>query len=66
MTKLKIEGMSCEHCVKAVEEALAGVPGVEQVTAVRLADGEAEVAGSAEPGALIAAVEDEGYDARLA
>ena len=28
-TTLKIEGMSCGHCVMAVTEALAGVDGVE-------------------------------------
>ena len=26
--KLNIEGMSCGHCVRAVNEALANVPGV--------------------------------------
>lgn len=26
---LKISGMSCNHCVKAVREALSGVKGVE-------------------------------------
>jgi len=30
-TNLGIEGMSCEHCVKAVTEALAGVAGVKKV-----------------------------------
>ncbi len=31
---MRIEGMSCGHCVRAVEEALRAVPGVqvEQVT----------------------------------
>ena len=27
-TKLKIEGMSCQHCVMAVKKALGGVPGI--------------------------------------
>jgi copper chaperone len=27
-TKLKIEGMSCQHCVMAVKKALGGVPAV--------------------------------------
>ncbi|MGN8160783.1 CopZ family metallochaperone [Salinisphaera sp. RV14] len=65
MTKLKIEGMSCQHCVKSVDEALSEVPGVDRVVAVRLDEGEAEVEGSADPNALIAAVEEEGYDARV-
>ncbi|MDR0551287.1 MAG: cation transporter [Spirochaetaceae bacterium] len=29
-TTLSIEGMSCEHCVKAVTEALKGVSGVKK------------------------------------
>ncbi|KEZ76036.1 CopZ family metallochaperone [Salinisphaera hydrothermalis] len=66
MTKLKIEGMSCQHCVKAVDTALADVPGVDRVVAVRLDEGEAEVEGSADTNALIAAVEEEGYEARVA
>jgi copper ion binding protein len=28
-TELKIEGMSCEHCVKHIKEALEGVAGVK-------------------------------------
>ena len=28
MTTIKISGMSCGHCVTAVQKALAGVPGV--------------------------------------
>lgn len=66
MTKLKIDGMSCQHCVKAVEEALAEVPGVEQVKSVSLDQGEAEVTGNADTDALVAAVEEEGYEARPA
>ena len=26
--KIKIEGMSCQHCVMAVKKALGGVPGI--------------------------------------
>ncbi|WP_111747161.1 CopZ family metallochaperone [Salinisphaera orenii] len=66
MTKLKIEGMSCQHCVKAVDTALSDVPGVDRVVAVRLDEGEAEVEGTADTNALIAAVEEEGYKARIA
>ena len=38
---LRIEGMSCQHCVRAVEEALRAVPGVE---VRQVAIGEATVA----------------------
>lgn len=30
-TELQIQGMSCQHCVKAVDGALRAVPGVETV-----------------------------------
>ncbi len=63
MIELKIEGMSCGHCAKTVERALASVPGVDQVVEVSVARGAARIEGKAEPAALIAAVEDEGYRA---
>ena len=31
-TKLPIVGMSCQHCVHTVEEALKAIDGVEQAT----------------------------------
>ncbi len=62
--KLRIEGMSCEHCVRHVREALEKVPGVEEVE-VSL-EGWAVVVGQASPLALIRAVEAEGYTAREA
>ena len=30
-TILKVDGMSCEHCVKAVTKAAGSLPGVESV-----------------------------------
>ncbi|QJA05393.1 heavy-metal-associated domain-containing protein [Thermosulfurimonas marina] len=30
-TKVKISGMSCEHCVRRVTKALEGLPGVKNV-----------------------------------
>ncbi len=65
MTKLKIDGMSCEHCVRAVSGALEGVPGVETVLEVSLDRGEALLEGNATTAALIAAVEEEGYRAEV-
>ena len=29
-TKLKIDGMSCQHCVKTVTDALTELPGVQR------------------------------------
>jgi copper chaperone len=63
MIELKIEGMNCGHCKKAVEQALASVPGVERVVEVSVERGSARVDGDADPRALITAVVDEGYQA---
>lgn len=41
-TKLKIGGMSCQHCVKTVTEALTELPGVRRAK-VNLRKGEAVV-----------------------
>jgi copper chaperone len=38
--KLKIKGMSCQHCVKSVKKALEEIDGIDNV-AVDLATGEA-------------------------
>lgn len=62
---LKIEGMTCGGCVRAVENALGRVPGVSAVQ-VDLAAGSARVeAPGGEGPALVEAVEAAGYDARL-
>lgn len=62
---LKIEGMTCQHCVRAVEDRLRRTPGVEvgQVTI-----GSADI--RYDPGALSVdsiteAVADEGYPASV-
>lgn len=62
--KLKITGMTCEHCVRATTKALEGVPGVES-TEVTLDPGGAVVYGQADIEALIAAVKEEGYEAEV-
>ncbi len=62
---LAIEGMTCASCVARVEKALISVPGVTSA-AVNLATERVTVAGTADPAALIAAVEKAGYDARVA
>jgi copper chaperone len=64
--KLSVEGMSCDHCVHAVREALSQVSGVEQVIDVSRERGEAIVDGGPDIGALIAAIEAEGYRAKAA
>jgi copper chaperone len=62
MTELKIDGMTCGHCTAAVKKALEKVAGVSAAT-VDLAAGRAHVEGDADVAALVAAVQDEGYQA---
>ena len=57
-----VEGTSCEHCERTVEEALRGVDGMSDATADRDAR-EASVEGDADVSALRRAVEDAGYAA---
>lgn len=64
-TKLKIEGMTCQNCVKHVRQALESVAGVTAVE-VDLEAGLARVEGVAAVDELIAAAEEEGYEARQA
>lgn len=64
-TELKVTGMSCGHCVRAVEKALGALPGVEAVQ-VSLEEGKATVQGNADTQAMIAAVKEEGYGAEVA
>ena len=61
--ELEIEGMSCEHCVAAVSEALGELPGVS-VDEVRV--GRANVRydpGQVSPEQIALAIEDAGYAA---
>jgi copper chaperone CopZ len=62
-TKIKVTGMTCNHCVGAVTRALEGVPGVEQAE-VSLETGQALVKGDAEISLLLNAIKEEGYEAR--
>lgn len=63
-TELRVDGMTCAHCKRAVEEALAKVQGVESVE-VDLQAGRATVRGIAATSNLLVAVEEEGYDATV-
>lgn len=63
--QLKITGMSCGHCVKAVERALDHVPGVQ---ARNVQVGSAEVAfdpQQASADRLLDAIREEGYQAEV-
>lgn len=59
---ISIEGMSCEHCVKAVTNALKEVDGVEDVS-VSLEAKNAVVKGeNLDDNKLKGAIEEAGYD----
>ncbi len=64
-TRLSIQGMSCGHCVGAVRDALAKVPGVDRVIHVDLERAEAIVAGNPDADRLVAAVTAAGFEATL-
>jgi len=66
METYEIKGMTCNHCVRTVERALGKVPGVARVRGVDLARGQAEIDGSPDEQAVVAALRDEGYEARRA
>ena len=65
--KLNVEGMSCQHCVAHVTQALEAVEGVSRVE-VSLEDASAIVKldGAVSDEALIAAVKNAGYEASIA
>lgn len=62
MITLELSGLTCDHCVRAVTQALLDVPGVEsaEVTLER-----AVVHGTASPHQLMDAIHEEGYEARV-
>jgi copper chaperone len=67
-TTLKVEGMTCHHCVQAVTRAIRGVHGVNDVR-VDLEAGQAWVeydAGNASLQRMVDAVAEEGYTAKVA
>jgi copper chaperone len=64
-TELAIQGMSCGHCVTAVKNALAAVPGVT-VKDVRVGSATVESIGSEDiVDAIKAAIDDAGYAAQV-
>ncbi|HEK9102297.1 copper chaperone CopZ [Bacillus pfraonensis] len=61
---LKVEGMSCGHCVNSIEGSVKGLNGVEQVK-VHLAAGTVEVEMDSSIVTLkdiIVVIEDQGYE----
>lgn len=58
--ELRIEGMSCNHCVRAVEGALRGVPGVRDV-AVSIGSARVEADEGVTRDDLVRAIEEEDF-----
>lgn len=61
---IKVEGMSCEHCVKAITKAVSMLPGIKSV-AVDLMAGNVSVEHDSAESPLekiIFEIEDQGYD----
>jgi copper chaperone len=57
-----VKGMTCDNCVHHVTEAAQGVPGVTAAQ-VDLKSGTAKVEGEFDPAKIVAAIEEEGYEA---
>jgi mercuric reductase len=64
MIKLRITGMTCEHCAQTVKEALESVEGIKSAN-VYFPKGYAQVEGEAQVEKLIEAVKKAGYGAEL-
>ena len=60
-----VKGMTCDNCVHHVTEAAKGVAGVKDAK-VSLAESTARVEGDFDVQAIIAAIEEEGYEASVA
>lgn len=63
---LNVSGMSCGHCVKAVEGSVGGLQGVKKVS-VDLSKGKVDVefdAKSVSLSTIIETIDDQGYDVK--
>ncbi|MGM9974849.1 MAG: heavy-metal-associated domain-containing protein [Clostridiaceae bacterium] len=59
MLKVKIAGMSCQHCVKRVDNALKDLQGV---VSAKVSVGEAVIDGNVSEDLVKETIEDAGYD----
>ncbi|MCT6879032.1 MAG: cation transporter [Commensalibacter sp.] len=60
METYHVKGMTCQHCVRAVTEAIKGLPNVEDVQ-VDLESGVVKIKGNPDKVAVKKAIEEEGY-----
>jgi copper chaperone len=65
MLRLKVSGMTCEHCVRAITQAVRALPGVTDVL-VNLVQGDVTVAGTPDARAVREAIAEEGYEVQTA
>ncbi len=63
--ELAITGMTCDHCVHAVTEAIQDVPGVESVKVDLASNAALVTAMNADIEKILAAVAEEGYTAAV-
>jgi copper chaperone len=65
VTELEVRGMTCGHCVQAVTDELAAVPGVASVSVDLVAGGVSGVTVTSsrplDPAVVAAAVDEAGY-----
>jgi len=59
--ELLIEGMSCQHCVKRVTQALQAIDGVQATVSLEQKKAVVELAHDVSDEVLIAAVDEAGY-----
>ena len=60
--EIQVGGMSCQHCVNAVDKAVRAVPGVADA-AVDLAAGSVRVTGGFDRQQVVEAIKAAGYEA---
>ncbi|HRL02418.1 MAG TPA: copper chaperone CopZ [Vitreoscilla sp.] len=63
-TTLKVQGMTCQHCVKAIEKSVGKLAGVTEV-AVNLANAQVDVhfdERQSDEAAIKAVIQEEGYE----
>ena len=65
MTEIKVSGMTCDHCVRAVNDELSQVPGVSDISVALNPDGVSLVSFSTtdavNDSAIAAAIDEAGY-----
>jgi len=61
MTRIKIKGMSCQHCVETTRKALEAIPGISNIQ-IDLARGEVQFTGNVESKTVQKAITGIGFE----